>query len=58
MAGFGAGFLGLVFERFPERAVERRYRFEQRSRQAFFTVRMIYFGVAGIVGLGGRLRHP
>ena len=53
MAGFGAGFLGLVFERFPERAVERRYRFEQRSRQAFFTVRMIYFGVAGIVGYWG-----
>ena len=50
MAGSGARYFRLVFERFPDRAVERRYRFEQRSRQAVFTVRMIYFGVAGIVG--------
>ena len=50
MASFGARFLGQIFERFPDRVDERRYRFEQRSRQAIFTMRMIYFGIAGIVG--------
>ena len=49
MAGFAARFVGQVFERFPDGADERRYRFEQRTRQAVFTKRMIYFGVAGIV---------
>ena len=49
MAGFGARLVGSVFERFPDLALERRYRFEQRSRQAWFTVRMTYFGAAAIV---------
>ena len=50
MARFGARLFGGIFERFPDLALERRYRFEQRSRQAFFTIRMIYFGAVGIVG--------
>ena len=50
MASFGIGLFGRTFGGFPEPALERRYRFEQRSRQAWFTIRMIYFGVAGIVG--------
>ena len=49
MALSGARFLGQVFERFADAADERRYRYEQRTRQAVFTKRMIYFGVAGIV---------
>ena len=37
-----------IFPRFSEPLLERRYRHEQRSRQARFTMQMIYFGSAAI----------
>ena len=49
MVGFGARMAGSVFVGFADGTLERRYRFEQRSRQAWYTVRMTYFGAAGIV---------
>jgi class 3 adenylate cyclase len=48
MAGFAARFADSVLPRFSDPLLERRYRQEQRSRQAWFTVRMTYFGAAGI----------
>ena len=44
-----SSLIGSLIERFPDAALERRYRVEQRTRQAWFTVRMIYFGTAWIV---------
>ena len=42
------GLVGWIFPRFSEPLLERRYRHEQRRRQAWFTMRMIYYGVAAI----------
>jgi len=39
----------VLFVRFGDPGLERAYRHDQRKRQAWFTVRLIYFGAAGIV---------
>jgi adenylate cyclase len=49
MAGFAARFVDGAFPRFPDSALEQRYRFEQRGRQARFTMVMTYIGSATIL---------
>ena len=49
MAIVDADLIDRVFPRFPDRALDRRYRMEQRLRQAWFTQRMIILGAIGLV---------
>lgn len=49
MPGFAAQWAHRVVPRFADPVLERSYRIEQRTRQAWFTVRMIVFGTIGIL---------